>query len=272
MINVYIDGACSNNGKDNALSGYGIYFGENDPKNVSKQVDGNKHTNNIAELTAFIKVLELLQENIIKNETINIYTDSEYVIKCAGSYGSKLENNNWLTSNNKKPPNIELVKIARNLFKDLQNVKLFHIKAHTNKDDVHSIGNSMADKLANMAIGNEQCPYNNDNKVYLNILYSNKELAKTYGAKWDKNKKSWYYDNDISEENKENLKDLESKVENTIVKIDNNTGEKNYINIAFSKKNIAKNHGAKWDAVKKSWYFTDNISEENKKKLLELQH
>ena len=28
----------------------------------------------------------------------------------------------------------------------------------------------------------------------------------------------------------------------------------------------------KWDAVKKSWYFTDNISEENKKKLLELQH
>ena len=77
--------------------------------------------------------------------------------------------------------------------------------------------------------------------------------------------KSWYYDNDISEENKENLKDLESKVENTIVKIDNNTGEKNYINIAFSKKNIAKNHGAKWDAVKKSWYFTDNISEENKK-------
>ena len=30
MINVYTDGACINNGKSNALSGYGIYFGVND--------------------------------------------------------------------------------------------------------------------------------------------------------------------------------------------------------------------------------------------------
>ena len=29
MITVYIDGACANNGK-NAISGYGIYFSEND--------------------------------------------------------------------------------------------------------------------------------------------------------------------------------------------------------------------------------------------------
>jgi ribonuclease HI len=90
MFNVYTDGACINNGKSNALSGYGIYFGVNDARNESKKVEGDKHSNNIAELTAFIRALEILQEEIIKNEQVNLYTDSEYVIKCATTYGDKL--------------------------------------------------------------------------------------------------------------------------------------------------------------------------------------
>ena len=47
---------------------------------------------------------------VILNLIINIYTDSEYVIKCAGSYTKKLEKNNWITSTGKVPPNIELLK------------------------------------------------------------------------------------------------------------------------------------------------------------------
>jgi len=33
IINVYTDGACSNNGKSNAKAGYGVYFSENDRRN-----------------------------------------------------------------------------------------------------------------------------------------------------------------------------------------------------------------------------------------------
>ena len=56
--------------------------------------------------------------------------------------------------------------------------------AHTNKEDKHSIGNKMADKLANQAIGYDKCPYE---KVFINITYNNKEEAKKLGAKWDLN-------------------------------------------------------------------------------------
>ena len=48
---------------------------------------------------------------------INIYTDSEYVIKCASNYGEKLYRNNWKTSNNKIPPNLELLKEHMNYIK-----------------------------------------------------------------------------------------------------------------------------------------------------------
>ena len=37
MINVYIDGACANNGKKNAISGYGVYFADDDSRNESKK-------------------------------------------------------------------------------------------------------------------------------------------------------------------------------------------------------------------------------------------
>jgi ribonuclease HI len=277
MINVYTDGACSNNGKSNALSGYGIYFADNDPRNLSQKIDGNKHTNNIAELTAFIKVFDILNDDIIKGEQINIYTDSEYVIKCASSYGDKLSKNNWKTSNDKNPPNLELVKKAHQLYKNLFNVKLIHISAHTNKDDIHSIGNENADKLANLAIGVDICPYNNNNnnnKNYINISYFNKELAKNLGAKWDNNKKSWYYDNTLSDENIINLKKLEYNNNNSFtsdVSSSTNDTNKNYINISFNKKNIAKSYGAKWDNNKKSWYYLDSLSTENIDKLKDLQ-
>lgn len=273
MINVYTDGACSNNGKQNALSGYGIYFSDGDIRNESEKIKGDKHTNNIAELTAFIRALEILQEEIIRNEQINIYTDSEYVIKCASSYGEKLYRNDWKTSNNKNPPNVELVKKAHELFKDLFNVKLIHVNAHTNKQDIHSIGNENADKLANAAIGIRECPYNND-KSYINISYNDKELAKSFGAKWDNNKKSWYYDNKILEDNKNKLNELETKSTNSFIKDIENTNKemtKNYINISFAKKNTAKSYGAKWDISVKKWYYLNSLSKENQKKLRELE-
>ena len=34
---VYTDGSCSNNGRDNALAGIGIFFGRNDNRNISKK-------------------------------------------------------------------------------------------------------------------------------------------------------------------------------------------------------------------------------------------
>ena len=201
---VFTDGSCSNNGKVNAKAGIGVYFGQNDPRNISKRVIG-KQTNNTAELSAVIEVFTILEDEIKSNDTIIIYTDSEYVIKCCCSYGLKSEKNNW---KNKKGyiPNYELVKQIYELFKFNPNVSIKHIKAHTGLSDELSLGNEGADKLANISVGLTECPSIKRDKIYLNVQYSEKEVAKKYGAKWDKNKKKWYYTTQLSEDNQNKLK------------------------------------------------------------------
>ena len=62
-IHVYTDGACSNNGKPDAKAGFGVYFGENDNRNLSETFTGPQ-TNNRAELLAIIRALTILRESI----------------------------------------------------------------------------------------------------------------------------------------------------------------------------------------------------------------
>ena len=63
MIKVFTDGSCSNNGFTNAKAGIGIYFGDNDPRNISKRIEG-KQTNNTAEVKAILKAAEILKREI----------------------------------------------------------------------------------------------------------------------------------------------------------------------------------------------------------------
>jgi len=144
---IYTDGACSNNGKINAKAGYGIYFGINDSRNVSKEVGGIQ-TNNTAELTAIIETYNIIKEDIFNKKKIVIVTDSKYAIRCVSSYGEKCDKNNW----NNNIPNKELVRKVYKLYKNINNIKFLHIMAHTKNTDIHSIGNYNADKLAKLAI------------------------------------------------------------------------------------------------------------------------
>lgn len=205
MINVYIDGACSNNGKENAKAGYGVYFGPDDSRNESNRIVG-KQTNNVGELTALIRALQILKKEIEDVVEINIYTDSQYVIKCVRSVGPKLSIKNWKSS---KVPNLELVKIAYTLFSYCKNVKIFHIRAHTDNTDIHSVGNNEADKLANKSIDEKQCPYAVENieRYYINVSYAKKDIAKEHGAKWDANTKKWYYTSNTKTEFQDFLKE-----------------------------------------------------------------
>ena len=152
---VYTDGACSNNGRKNAMAGIGIYFGKDDPRNVSREVVG-KQTNNTAELTAIIETFYIIEDDLDNNMNVCIVSDSEYAIRCVTSYGKKCDASGW----KKKMPNKELVKTVYQLYKDRTNVRFKHIMAHTSKTDIHSLGNDKADLLANMAIGEVSCPYN----------------------------------------------------------------------------------------------------------------
>jgi ribonuclease HI len=283
-ICVYIDGSCSNNGKNNAKAGYGVFFEFDNPRNENGVVNG-KQTNNTGELTAFIRAIEILKEEINEKKKINIYTDSEYVIKCAGSYSDKLQKNNWKTSTDKIPPNLKLLQKIYDLYKpNTSTINLFHIKAHTNLSDKHSIGNREADRLANMAICTEEemifkeSMYSNKN--YINIAYMYKDVIKKLGAKWDINKKKWYYDDNISEDNIKSIKEIEILSETKKVNDESSEGneEKNnsennskiYIKIPFKNKDSVKKLGGRWDPEKKSWYYLSTLDENKIKDIMKL--
>jgi ribonuclease HI len=146
---VYTDGACIHNGKKYAKAGIGIFFGLGDKRNVSERITG-KQTNNAAELEAILRVFEILEKEIRKGEEYVIMTDSEYAIKCMGSYGYKLALKHW--KSDKPIPNLEKVKAGFTLFQNYPNVTLQHVRAHTGKKDTHSLGNEWADKLATSSI------------------------------------------------------------------------------------------------------------------------
>ena len=114
----------------------------------------------MAELLAIIEVFKICEEDIKNNISIHIYSDSKIAIGWCTTTGDKYSKNNW-KKNKGEIPHVELIKEAYMLYKNFDNVKLEWIKAHTNQTDELSIGNEGADKLANMSIGEGECPYNN---------------------------------------------------------------------------------------------------------------
>ena len=145
---VYTDGACRNNGKSNALSSIGIYFSNRNLKridSVSEIVEGYNHTNNIAELTAINKSLRIIKENDIRLP-VKLYTDSQYSIKTLTKWYP-----NWSEKDKKTKKNIPLITDTYNLICDIK-PELNYIKAHTGNGDEHSLGNAIADQLANDAL------------------------------------------------------------------------------------------------------------------------
>ena len=135
---VYTDGACRSNGRAGAIGGIGVYFAPEDPRNISRRLEG-RCTNNIAELTALIEGVKLLPDG----DKSAVYTDSNYAILCCSTYGDKLLKKGWPED----IPNRILVKEAYELVKSKQ-TKVVHVQAHTGAADAHSVGNHNADQLA----------------------------------------------------------------------------------------------------------------------------
>jgi ribonuclease HI len=192
---VYTDGSCINNGKEDACAGIGIYFGENDPRNVSSLIQG-KQTNNIAELTAIFETYPLIENDLLQGKKITIVSDSLYAIRCVTTYGKKCEQKNW----EEEIPNKELVRQVYELYKPLTLVSFRYVKAHTDLTDCHSVGNSQADKLANQSMGMSSCPnattasaqQTDNQKIYLQVQFTQKDQIKSLGGRWDVGRKKWY--------------------------------------------------------------------------------
>ena len=139
------DGACTKNGKEGALAGVGVFFGDNDPRNISEALQGDVQTNNRAELTAFIYAL---QHTLINASLqVHIQSDSKY---CVDGYKSWIYNwasNKWRTSSGSTVKNKDLweqVWVLKGKMHDLVvTPHVTWVRGH----DGHA-GNEAADQLA----------------------------------------------------------------------------------------------------------------------------
>jgi len=77
MIDIYIDGACSGNGKTNSNTGIGIYSKELEIKEQYRYGPG---TNNTAEFCALLKAVYHPKLKGKEKEKITIHSDSKYVL------------------------------------------------------------------------------------------------------------------------------------------------------------------------------------------------
>lgn len=146
-INVFTDG--SRILKNNTFyGGYGIYFGENDHRNISTPYNDGEITNNRAELFAILEALNILKNEIEKGEKINIFTDSEYSFKSVTIWYKKWEQNGWKDNNGNIRKNLDYIKPISNILNNHTNISIKHIYSHTGKKDYYSLGNEEADKLA----------------------------------------------------------------------------------------------------------------------------
>merc|ERR1719186_1516865 len=139
---VYTDGACPDNGRDNARAGVGVWFGHGHKLNVARPVVRSKQTNNAAEIQAASVAIQQAVDNGVNKLVIN--TDSQFLIKCVTEWMSNWKKNGWMTKSKqpvKTREDLEELDEAMNSGK-IQ-VKWNHVKGHAGIE-----GNEEADKLA----------------------------------------------------------------------------------------------------------------------------
>ena len=154
---VFIDGSCLNNqSKTNKAAGYGVFFGDNDPRNVSKYLEYPKITNNTAELMACLEALTILEKDIKEGVYTKIYmvTDSKYLYNSCIDWIPTWEKNGWLKSNKKPVDNKDLLVQIREKYKKVKPI-FKHVNSHKDEPDDKTTqewkmwyGNYMADKFA----------------------------------------------------------------------------------------------------------------------------
>ncbi|ORX86483.1 RnaseH-domain-containing protein [Basidiobolus meristosporus CBS 931.73] len=136
-IVVYTDGSSRGNGQANPRAGVGVYWGDNDPRNVSERLEG-RQTNQRAEITAALRAIQTSGDD---KSVLEIRTDSNYVIQSMTQwvYG-------WLKKGWKGVTNKDLLQELHTAIQKREGKIIWtHIRGHTGV-----YGNEMADKLANL--------------------------------------------------------------------------------------------------------------------------
>lgn len=140
ILEVYTDGGCRGNGKENNIGAWGVYlkYGSNE-----KKIGGYEYntTNNIMELTACIKGLEAIKN---KNLEIVVHLDSQYVYSGITEWIKNWKKNGFRTAAKKPILNRELWIQLDELTKTFPNLTFKKVAGHADNE-----GNNIADLICN---------------------------------------------------------------------------------------------------------------------------
>ncbi len=137
MIKIYTDGACSGNPGRGGWAAIIL-----DGEKIEKISGSHNHTtNNRMELTAVISALKF-----VKEENLEIYTDSKYTKDGIEKWISNWKRNGWKTSNKQDVKNKDLWNELDQLNKE-KNIQWNWVKGHSENKY-----NNMADELARSKI------------------------------------------------------------------------------------------------------------------------
>ncbi|KAK4698782.1 ribonuclease HI, partial [Phenoliferia sp. Uapishka_3] len=126
-------------------AGIGVWWESSDLRssNLSEHLPGSIQTNNRAELTAIIRVLERAAREF-PLRWLHIFSDSQLIIRSLCHWAPKWSQTGWINSSGKPVQNYDLLKKAVILLQRREApVKLSYVKAHEG-----TLGNEEADKLA----------------------------------------------------------------------------------------------------------------------------
>ncbi|KAF5341067.1 hypothetical protein D9611_005971 [Ephemerocybe angulata] len=133
---IYTDGSCKTDGEQTVRAGSGIWFGDDDERNMAFRIPQSlPQTNNIAEGAAILAAVQAMRDDI----PVIICSDSQVTLTVIGKSALKAEDTDWLETKNREV--IEPIIAKLRLRKGLTIME--KVKAHVG---IH--GNEMADRLA----------------------------------------------------------------------------------------------------------------------------
>ncbi|KAF9922543.1 hypothetical protein FBU30_007329 [Linnemannia zychae] len=138
---IYTDGSARGNGKLGSQAGLGVFFGVNDPRNLSERLQGEQ-TNQRAEIMAVYRALQVCGSDTIP---VEIRSDSQYTINIVTQWGENWMRNGWKRSDGGQVLHRDIIEPLLMLIKNRPGpIKWTHVRSH-----IGTFGNEMADKLAN---------------------------------------------------------------------------------------------------------------------------
>lgn len=150
-VRVYTDGSCINNGKSNAIGGFAVYFPGGEFQNIAEKYTRHP-TNQRCELTAIYRAIQQTQQHVMAGGKIELYTDSEYSMKCLTNYCRKWCMNGWVKADKKPIENRDIIEPLWGFYsRYYKNIGLTHVRAHTGAADEHSRNNDIVDGMARKA-------------------------------------------------------------------------------------------------------------------------